>query len=389
MGLVLAWRMPARLGAGLLTAALCALPQAYTISARPGAVNYIEGTVAFDGKPLPAKGSAQMFLSANDSLSTADGKAEVLLTPGVFLRLAANSEIRMISPHLTNTVVEVTKGEASVEVAELLPDNVIQIKDHDATVRLSKPGLYGFVGGSEAMARVYEGKALVEVNGSHFELGKGREMQLADAVKPAKFDPKKNEDDLYAWGKVRDEYVSATSYDSANRIASNSMVDSFGGWYGPGWFWNQGFNSWAWLPGDGAYFSPFGFGYYAPGFVQYAPVVYAPVYGGGGLVGPVRRPVPIPVNPTKSNPIAGVTSRPVVPSGLATPRQMVMSGVGSGGGHVGGSAIVAQTHSYSGGGAAMAGSGGGGGRFSSSAASSAPMPSAGSRGGSSGGGSHK
>ena len=67
------------------------------------------------------------FLNANDTLSTDSGKAEVLLTPGVFLRIGENSQIRMISPSLTNTQVEVTKGEAMLEVADFLKDNNIEI----------------------------------------------------------------------------------------------------------------------------------------------------------------------------------------------------------------------------------------------------------------------
>lgn len=299
------WRIPAMVGSGLLLAALCALPQAYTISARPGAINYVEASARLNGKPVPAKGSEQVFLSANDTLTTAEGKAEVLLTPGVFLRLAENSEIVMVSARLTNTVVELTKGGAVIEVAQLLPDNDIQLMVHGATLKIEKPGLYQFAAGDTPMARVFEGKAAVEYNGTRVELGKGHEVELSDAAKPAKFDTKKSEDDLYAWSKIRDEYDSASSYDASSRVHNSSLTNSsfaynsvgggygtgmYGpGMYGPGWFWNSGWNSWAWLPGDGAFFSPYGFGYYAPGFVQYAPVVYVPINGGAGY-GPAIGP---------------------------------------------------------------------------------------------------
>jgi len=336
------------------------LPQAYTISARPGAINYVEESARINGKPVPAKGSAQVFLLANDSLTTGEGKAEVLLTPGVFLRVGPNSEVHMVSPQLTNTVVELTSGEAMVEVAQLLSDNDIQILNHGVTVKITKPGLYQFVAGDSALARVYDGKISVENNGKRVDLGKGRELELADGTKAVKFDTKKNEDDLYAWSKVRDEYDSASSYDASNSLRTNSLfMNSFGGVYRPGWFWNSGWNSWAWLPGDGAFFSPYGFGYYAPGFVQYAPVVYAPVNGGVGY-GPGRRPVCVPVNPSKPTPVAGVTAHPVVPSGAASARQMApaFSGVRSSGGHVGGNTISATAHPSSASGGASANGGG-------------------------------
>jgi hypothetical protein len=395
------WRMPARVAAGLVFAALSAFPQGYTISARPGAINYVEGTVSLDGKPLPAKSTAQMFLGANDTLTTAGGKAEVLLTPGVFVRLAENAEIRMISPRLTDTSFEVTKGEAIVEASELLQDNNIQILDHGAAVKLQKTGVYLFRAGDDAVARVFEGKAAVDWNGSHVELGKNHELSLVDSSKAAKFDAKSGEDDLYAWSKIRDEYEAASSYDASKRVHASAFDTSgymggygglgYGSGYGPGWLWNSGFNSWAWLPGDGAFFSPFGFGYYAPGFVSYAPVVYLPVgYGGGGIA---ARPVAVPVNPTKPVQIAGVTAaRPMIPGHpAAQSTAFAYSGVKSNGGHVTGSSIVAahsSAPSYSSGGGA---SSSGGGHYSS-ASSASSMPSAShSSGGapSGGGGSHK
>jgi hypothetical protein len=391
--------MPARVAAGLFVAAVSAFPQ-YTISARPGAVNYVEGTVTLDGKPLPARGTAQMFLAANDTLTTTGGKAEVLLTPGVFVRLAENAEIRMVSARLTDTSVEVTKGEAIVEVAELTPDNNIQVLDHGAAAKLQKTGLYLFRAGDDAVARVFEGKAAVDVNGNHFDLGRNHELALVDSSKTAKFDAKSGEDDLYAWSKIRDAYDSASSYDASKRAHANSFDNGLydagyiGGGYGPGygmgygmgynqgWLWNSGFNSWAWLPGDGAFFSPFGFGYYAPGFVSYAPVAYLPLGYGGGIV---TRPVP--VNPTKPVQIAGVTAKPVLPRGSSA---WAYSGVGSHGGHVTGSSFVAHSSaggSSAGNGAAASSAGGGHSSISSSGMSSASHSSGGSSAG--GGGSHK
>jgi hypothetical protein len=389
-------------GSGLLLAALCALPQAYTISARPGAINYVEASARLNGKPVPAKGSTQVFLSANDTLTTADGKAEVLLTPGVFLRLADNSEMIMVSPQLTSTVVELTKGEAVLEVAQLLQDNNLQLVDHGVTVKIEKPGLYQFAAGDAPIARVFDGKASVANDGKKIEFGKGRELALAELTKPAKFDTKHTDDDLYAWSKVRDEYDSASSYDAANRVRTSTLTSSgyalnpaagvygpgvygsglYGsGLYGPGWFWNSGWNSWAWLPGDGAFFSPYGFGYYAPGYVQYAPVVYAPVRGGVGY-GPGNKPVSVPVNPSKSNVVPGVAMHPVVPSGAASARQMssAMSNVRSSGGHVGGATITAAPHASAGPG--FSGGRGGGGAGAGRSAGSMPAASmGGARGG--------
>jgi hypothetical protein len=277
------WQASARLLAGLLVTAMYAMPQAYTVSAKPGGLNYIEGQAYIDGSPISDKGLRSTFLNANQTLSTDTGKAEILLTPGVFLRIGDDSAVRMISPSLTDTKVEVKRGEAMIEAAGLLKDNNIQVLDHGATITLAKNGLYRFNADSTPTAAVLDGKAMVQVGEKKIHLKKGRETVLSEALKAEKFD-KKKEDDLYAWSNVRSQYVAAASYQAANSMSAyndNGFAYGYGGWYGPGWYWNNGFNSWAWLPGSGAFYSPFGWGFYSPSAVVYAPIVTGPVYRGG------------------------------------------------------------------------------------------------------------
>ncbi len=64
---------------------------------------------------------------AGQVLRTDIGKAEVLLTPGVFLRLGDHSAVKMISPDLTRTQVEVVQGRVAVEVDEIHPQNNLQV----------------------------------------------------------------------------------------------------------------------------------------------------------------------------------------------------------------------------------------------------------------------
>jgi hypothetical protein len=294
-----------------------AMPQGYTVSARPGAINYIEGHASLNGTEISQKTLGKTFLNANDTLSTDLGKAEVLLTPGVFLRIGENSQIRMVSPSLTNTQVEVMKGEAMVEVADLLKDNSIEILDRGGSMRIQKTGLYRVSADDPPAASVIEGKAELNFGDQKVGLGKGREAILAANLKSEKFDAKK-EDDLYAWSNVRSQYNAGASYASARSATVNSYNNydsTYGGWagypggagfgsgFGPGWYYNGMWNSWAWMPANGYFFSPFGWGFYSPSYIAYAPVIYAPVGG---------RTAPVPVN----------TKRPpaVVSAGSAVPR---------------------------------------------------------------------
>jgi hypothetical protein len=282
-----------------------ALPQAYTVSARPGAVNYIEGNAFIDGRPVSEKTLGQTFLNANDTLSTDIGKAEIALTPGVWLRIGNNSEVRLVSPSLTDTQVQLDRGEAMVEVAQLVKDNRLQILDQGGTTTLEKTGLYKFTADNPPSAAVIEGKADVVYGDHKIDLGKGRETVIAANLKSEKFNTKQ-EDDLYAWSNVRSEYDAAASYQTARNITINNYggFSPFGyygwdyGWgFSPGWYFNGLWDTWAWMPGfDGAFFSPFGWGFYGPGMIAYAPVVYTPVRG-GGVPGGRARAAAVPVNP--------------------------------------------------------------------------------------------
>jgi FecR protein len=389
------WQTAAKVLAGLLVTALYAMPQGYTVSARPGALNYVEGSVYINGKPVSDKGLRSVFLSTNDILSSDLGRAEVLLTPGVFLRIGENSAVKMVSPSLTDAQVEVTRGEAMIEAAGLVKDNDITVLDHEGTIKIEKEGLYRFNADNPPTAAVLEGKAEVFYGGQKVELGKGRETVIGSQLKAQKFDPKRD-DDLYAWSNIRSQYDAASSYQAAQNVNINNNGGwwgyGYGGWYNPGWFWNNGFDSWAWLPAYGAFYSPFGWGFYAPGLVGYAPLVNVPVYGGTYWKNHPKPTTPVPVNPkhppavgaTASSPAAYALARSqaahsFASSGFSTSNgghisagQAASYGAGSGGGHAsagfaggGGGSSSAGGHAGGGGGFSAASAGGGGGGHAS------------------------
>src|ERR1700735_2764432 len=113
-------------------------------TAMPGTINYIEGSAAIDGQPLPANAVGSTTLQPGQEISTAQGRAEVLLTPGIFFRLGDNSAAKMVSPDLTNTVVNLEHGRATVEVDQLFQANNIHVVENNVPVQLVKPGLYEF-----------------------------------------------------------------------------------------------------------------------------------------------------------------------------------------------------------------------------------------------------
>ena len=139
--------------------------------ARPGSLNYVEGQASIEGQSLGPEAIGKTELHPGQSLETKAGKAELLLTPGIFFRLGDNSSATMISPNLTATELRLDKGKATVEVAELQPENNVVIAEDGAKVRLTKTGFYDFDADHD-IVRVYHGEANVEMNGQDIKVEK-------------------------------------------------------------------------------------------------------------------------------------------------------------------------------------------------------------------------
>ncbi len=130
------------------------------ISAHSGVVHYVEGDVTIDGAGIHPRFAEFPDLKDGQVLATEEGRVEVLLTPGVFLRLAENSSVRMISNSLVDTRVEVVSGSALVEAGELLANNAVTFESHGAQIAIPKKGLYR-IDADSARLQVYDGQAIV------------------------------------------------------------------------------------------------------------------------------------------------------------------------------------------------------------------------------------
>ena len=146
-------------------------------------------------------------------------------------------------------------------------DAQVDVLEHGATASVHKAGLYRFDSDSSRI-EVIDGKLQVTENDQTKEFGRGKEVTLTAAqLKPVSFD-RKAEDDLYRWSNVRASYLA-----QANVSTAQSAYSGYGPYWGAGWYWNPYFAFWSWLPGDGYFFSPFGYPFYSPGYVIYAPTI--------------------------------------------------------------------------------------------------------------------
>jgi hypothetical protein len=251
--------------------------------AGPGTLNYVEGQVSIDGQVVNWLSVGSSELHQGQVVETGNGKAEILLTPGVFLRLGDNSTVRMISPYLAKTEVELVKGRADVEVDQLFKQNDLRVKVKGEETRLLKTGLYAF-NFESATVQVFDGEAaVVPVEGqqNRVVVKKGHELAM-DGVgeKPKHFDKDASDDALYNWSSLRSQYLG-----EANVQLASTYEGAPG--FAPGWFWDAGLYGYTWLPGDGAFFDPFGYGFYSPYYLYDGGFVYG--YGRGGYRDGYRR----------------------------------------------------------------------------------------------------
>ena len=246
-------------------------------TAMPGTLNYVEGQASMGDQTLDAKAVGSANLQNGQVLETGNGKAELLLTPGVYLRLGSNSSVKMISNSLTNTQVSLDQGEAMLEVDQLYKENNIHVGQPGADTRVVKTGLYDFDAANQQV-RVFDGKAIVSADDRNTTVKKGHEVALnSGKIKTESFN--KNEvtqnDDLYRWSSLRSEYLSEANVDAAQMYYANGWYGP--GWWGAGWYWDPWFAGYTFLPGSGFFYNPFGWGFYSPLVVYREPFLV----GGG------------------------------------------------------------------------------------------------------------
>jgi hypothetical protein len=380
-----------------MTGAVCT---AQTVtSAHSGTLHYFEGDVAIDGNQVQSKFGKFEEIKPQSVLSTKLGRAELLLTPGVFLRLGENSSVRMIDNRLVSTRVDVLSGNVILESDDPqmdLKDSPVVLLYKDYEIRMVKHGL-AELNSDPGQFKVFKGEALVEAAGNagihnRVTVKESHMVPFSAALVTEKFDEKTG-DDLYIWARDRSQVLSAANMSSARTLSTGSGYGAYGygsgygsglgygygglGAWNGGWYLNPYFGMYTYVPAAGTLWSPWGFGFFSPYSIYnyYTPTNYW--YGGGGPSGgsAVGRPVfGLASSTTKAAPIGSLLSstgrvglgsplRSGTSIGVPASTSSMSSGASSGAAVGGG--VAAAGHSsggggFSGGGGSHAGGGGGG-----------------------------
>jgi len=189
----------------------------------------VEGKASIGSTLLTPGAIGTVVLEKDQLLTTEAGKVEILLTPGVFLRVAENSSVKMVSPGLATTKVQLKNGRALVEVIQIRKENDIRIDQKGASTKLLQSGLYDFDADRDQV-RVFKGKAEVYTRSQKATLTESCEIALNTDAKPKSqsFEPRQFEDELYRWSGLRSGFLSEASVSAARAYIGPGPA-----WYGP------------------------------------------------------------------------------------------------------------------------------------------------------------
>ena len=356
--------------AALCLSAVAASAQAQSrdarfISAKAGSVNYVSGKVAFKR----AGETRWVMLSTNDDLKTGDavktgdnGRAEVLLNPGSYLRLGANAEFELADASLDDLQLGLKAGSAVIEAtgySEL--DLSIEVETPQTLARIVRSGIYRFDvrPGGVTEVSVQKGRAYVGSPEVLYKGGKVVRVGAGGALEVAKYEKKdRDRDELDIWSRERGRELARMNANlsrrQANALLASASLEMFPSRFAAGgvWYYNSISGCYTFLPfgGYGYWRSPYGhyygnqllFPFGCSGCNYGGGAIVRNSGGGGGSNAIPTTNSPTANNPTNNNPMisnggsgglpgsinAGGSSREPVVTGTSAQPMMVIPGRG-------------------------------------------------------------
>ena len=265
----------------------------WVITAKAGGVNHVQGPVSIErvaGKSgLLLKGDS---IDVGDRVTTdADGRAEILLNPGSYLRVAGNSSFEFKTTALEDLEISVTKGSVMLEVFAA-NDFRVAVNTPKEKYDLIETGVYRVDVSADGNGRIEVWKGKAEVGEETLKGGRTA-SSLDGQTAVAKFD-RDDRDEFETWSRERAKELAKGTKDLRDRSLRNSLMNSY---LGGRWDMYNSFGLWVYNGRMGRYcFLPFGYGWSSPygyGFstdiwwYRLPTVVYTQPtirYGGGGTV---------------------------------------------------------------------------------------------------------
>ena len=263
---------PTTLSSALFVAALVlSLPltshsqnrEKFVISARAGGVNAVTGRATM----RPHGNSEWQLLTIKEDLETGDvvrtgldGRVEMLLNPGSYMRIGENSEFELADNSLENLEVRLIRGTAIVEVTGADDEELfIGITTPHARLSIVRRGLYrlNVVPGNTTELIVRKGRVMLE--DSHTKVKGGNKVVFSSgSFSVAKLEnaDKKDSDTFESWSKDRAQTLAKENSRISGRTLSAFATSFRNDWSYAG-FWGRS-GVWLFSPTASCYtFIPF------------------------------------------------------------------------------------------------------------------------------------
>jgi hypothetical protein len=258
------------------------------ISAHSGLIHFSDGSVFLDDQRVEQKTGKFDQMNNGSELRTQDGRAEVLLTPGTFLRMGANSAIRMVSNQLDDTRVELLTGSAVLnQGSDTLADTSVTILCNLDEVHIKKAGRYRF-DTVPPQLKVESGEAEVRDDDKSVVAGAGYVVPFEGKLTARKLLSNSNDsgvtkpgDDLDNWNASRDSTVADNNTEAAAASDLSGVID---GWQNNPDAVLQSLGIPPYIPGMSSMVPPPGYGSSLYGGA-YGSSLYGPGLYGSGLYG--------------------------------------------------------------------------------------------------------
>src|SRR5215204_5409721 len=257
----------------------------FVISAKAGGINAITGEASVHPR---GESDWQLLmvtddLDAGDRVRTAfDGRVEILLNPGSYLRVGGNSEIELSDNTLANLEVRLIRGTAIVEATGA--DGVdlnINISTPHTKLAIVRQGLYrlNVVPGDATELIVRKGRVIL--SDSHTKVKGGNKVVFsATNVTVAKLtkEEKKTKEDVDVWSKERAETLAKAN----RRISERMLTSAFASYRNWDPFSRRSLGLWFYNSRSACYtFLPFFYGLGSPYGSFYTTSIYSPYFYNG------------------------------------------------------------------------------------------------------------
>ena len=207
--------------------------------------------------------------AGSDLRTNGDSRAELLLSPGTYLRVAEDSEIEVMGTTYRGMRFRVVQGTVIIESASFNPKiHSLTLSTPSGELQMETRGLYRLdvVPGQESAVSIYKGKVLwTGAGGRRTRLKSGRRWLLGNSS--SSFEPRSSgldknnrRDPLNLWSKRRARQL--VQVNAALSLATrDSAFPDFGYQNRGGWVLSSKSQWFTYVPFDSAPRSPYGFHY--------------------------------------------------------------------------------------------------------------------------------